>query len=82
MMLSNTIHYLLILILFTVNAFPLGQDGHPAIDVTLRQIDNTLIKATVTNNGKEDIKFLHLNFFPDKGPVKKVDIYQDGAILL
>jgi deuterolysin len=41
-------------------------------------VDNTRIKAVVTNTGHDDVTFVHLNFFRDSAPVKKVTIYQNG----
>ncbi|KAH2898168.1 hypothetical protein KXV75_001504 [Aspergillus fumigatus] len=40
----------------------------PTLDVTLTQVDNTRIKATVKNTGNEKVTFVHLNFFQDAAP--------------
>lgn len=53
----------------------------PGLDVTLSQVNDTRIKAVVKNTGNQDVTFVHLNFFRDSAPVKKVAIYQDGMIL-
>lgn len=74
----SRLHYYLLLIEFYAVAFPF-RPGEPSLDVTLSQASNTLIKAKITNNGKEDVTFVHLNFFRDTAPVKKVDIYQNGT---
>ncbi|KAI9038261.1 neutral protease II [Aspergillus affinis] len=48
----------------------------PSLSVKLSQIDNTRVKAVVTNSGKEDVDFVHLNFFRDSAPVKKVSVFR------
>lgn len=50
----------------------------PTLDVTLTQVDNTRIKATVKNTGNEKVTFVHLNFFQDAAPVKKVSLFRNG----
>ena len=49
-----------------------------SLDVTLSQVDNTRIKAVVKNTGDEDITFMHVGFFGDGAPVKKVSVYLNG----
>lgn len=56
----------------------LGQAS--GLDVTLSQVNDTRIKAIVKNIGDQDVTFVHLNFFRDSAPVKKVAVYQDGTI--
>nr|Q09016.1 RecName: Full=Neutral protease 2 homolog mep20; AltName: Full=Deuterolysin mep20; Flags: Precursor [Aspergillus fumigatus]AAB07644.1 MEP20 [Aspergillus fumigatus] len=51
----------------------------PTLDVTLTQVDNTRIKATVKNTGNEKVTFVHLNFFQDAAPVKKVSLFRNGT---
>ncbi|KAL3477651.1 Deuterolysin metalloprotease family-domain-containing protein [Aspergillus californicus] len=51
--------------------------GSSGLHVTLSQVDNTRIKAVVKNTGSEEVKFLHLNFFQDNSPVKKVSLFKD-----
>lgn len=51
-----------------------------ALDVQLSQVDNTHIKAVVTNTGNQELKFVHLNFFKDNAPVQKVKVHKDGEI--
>lgn len=53
----------------------------PALDITLSQVNNTRIKAVVRNTGSEKITFVHLNFFNDSSPVKKVSLYRNGISL-
>nr|C5G8P3.1 RecName: Full=Neutral protease 2 homolog BDCG_00922; AltName: Full=Deuterolysin BDCG_00922; Flags: Precursor [Blastomyces dermatitidis ER-3] len=54
-------------------------DDIPELDVKLTQVEGTLVKAVVTNNGDEDLNILNLNFFKDTAPVKKVSVYSQGA---
>ncbi|RHZ43083.1 putative penicillolysin/deuterolysin metalloprotease [Aspergillus thermomutatus] len=51
----------------------------PTLDVTLSQVDNTRIKAVVKNTGTEEVTFVHLNFFRDAAPVKKVSLYRNAT---
>ncbi|KAF4259015.1 hypothetical protein KXV70_002244 [Aspergillus fumigatus] len=51
----------------------------PALDITLSQVNNTRIKAVVKNSGTEKITFVHLNFFNDPSPVKKVSLYRNAT---
>ncbi|KAF4250405.1 hypothetical protein CNMCM8714_000029 [Aspergillus fumigatus] len=51
----------------------------PTLDVTLTQVDNTRIKATVKNTGNEKVTFVHLNFFQDAAPVKKVSLFRNAT---
>ncbi|KAL4926144.1 putative penicillolysin/deuterolysin metalloprotease [Aspergillus undulatus] len=48
------------------------------LQVTLSQVDNTKIKAVVQNTGSEEVKFVHLNFFQDASPVKKVSLFREN----
>ncbi|EPS32975.1 hypothetical protein PDE_07936 [Penicillium oxalicum 114-2] len=59
-------------------AVPVEAGKADALDVTLTQISDTRIKAVVKNTGKEDVTFVHLNFFRDSAPVKKVAVYKDN----
>lgn len=63
-----------------VSALPAGTDKTSALHVTLSQIGDTKIKAVVQNTGAEEITFLHLNFFKDHAPVKKVAVYRNGIM--
>ncbi|KAJ5247795.1 hypothetical protein N7468_002778 [Penicillium chermesinum] len=65
-----------------VSAIPLNLNGVPTLEVKLSQTDNTLIRARVRNTGKEDVTFVHLNFFRDPAPVQKVDIYRGSMVPL
>ncbi|KAJ5102433.1 hypothetical protein NUU61_004655 [Penicillium alfredii] len=58
-------------------ALPVEADKAPGLDVTLSQVSDTRIKAVVKNNGRKDVTFVHLNFFRDAAPVKKVAVYKD-----
>ncbi|OJJ56677.1 hypothetical protein ASPSYDRAFT_80480 [Aspergillus sydowii CBS 593.65] len=49
----------------------------PGLQVTLSQVDNTRIKAVVQNTGSEEVTFVHLNFFQDASPVKKVSLFRN-----
>ncbi|KAL3435980.1 Deuterolysin metalloprotease family-domain-containing protein [Aspergillus tetrazonus] len=48
------------------------------LQVTLSQVDNTRIKAVVQNTGSQEVTFMHLNFFKDFSPVKKVSLFRDN----
>ncbi|KAF5856130.1 hypothetical protein ETB97_007850 [Aspergillus alliaceus] len=50
----------------------------PVLEVTLSRVGNTRIKGVVKNAGREDISFVHLNFFGDSAPVKKVSIFREN----
>lgn len=60
----------------TAAAVPVNDAAAPSLSVKLSQIDNTKVKAVVTNDGKEDVDFVHLNFFKDSAPVKKVNVFR------
>jgi deuterolysin len=57
---------------------PVEAEQASGLDVTLSQVSDTRIKAVVKNTGNEDVTFVHLNFFRDSAPVKKVAVYKDG----
>lgn len=59
-------------------ALPVEAEQASGLDVTLSQVSDTRIKAVVKNTGNEDVTFVHLNFFRDSAPVKKVAVYKDG----
>lgn len=61
-----------------VRTSPVKLDRKSILDVTLSQVENTQIKAVVRNIGQEEVTFLHLNFFRDSAPVKKVAVYQNS----
>ena len=63
-----------------VYAMPVDAEKVSALDVTLSHVSDTRIKAVVKNTGAENVTFVHLNFFRDSAPVKKVAIYQDGKL--
>lgn len=59
---------------------PVEAEQASGLDVTLSQVSDTRIKAVVKNTGNEDVTFVHLNFFRDSAPVKKVAVYKDGIV--
>jgi deuterolysin len=59
-------------------ALPLEVEENSALDITLSHVSDTRIKAVVKNSGSEDVTFVHLNFFRDSAPVKKVDVFKNG----
>lgn len=63
-----------------VSTFPVETETKvPTLDVTLSQLSNTRIKAVVKNIGHDEVTFVHLDFFGDSAPVKKVSIHQNGV---
>ncbi|CBF73605.1 hypothetical protein AN7962.2 [Aspergillus nidulans FGSC A4] len=52
--------------------------SNAGLQVTLSQINNTRIKAVVQNTGSEEVTFMHMNFFKDASPVKKVSIFRNN----
>jgi deuterolysin len=69
---------------FVILAIALGSlalhANRPTLDVTLSQVHNTQIKAVVKNTGTAEVTFVHLNFFKDGAPVKKVSVYRNGKL--
>lgn len=61
-----------------VVAVPAGGVRSSRLGVTLSSVGDTRVKAVVRNVGQDEVTFVHLNFFGDKAPVKKVTVYQDG----
>jgi deuterolysin len=66
------------LLALAVNALPVDSDSTSALDITLSRVSDTRIKAVVKNSGNEDVTFVHLNFFRDSAPVKKVNVFKNG----
>lgn len=62
-------------------ALPVETEEASALDITLSHVSDTRIKAVVKNTGSEDVTFVHLNFFRDSAPVKKVEVLKDGTQL-
>jgi deuterolysin len=62
-------------------AAPLDVHSDSGLDVTLSKVGNTRIKAVVKNVGKEEATFVHLNFFRDAAPVKKVAVFRNSMPL-
>ncbi|KAL4936581.1 hypothetical protein BDV06DRAFT_227757 [Aspergillus oleicola] len=54
------------------------QRSTTGLQVTLSQVDNTKVKAVVQNTGSEEVTFVHLNFFKDASPVKKVSLFREN----
>ncbi|PWY88848.1 neutral protease 2-like protein mep20 [Aspergillus sclerotioniger CBS 115572] len=52
-----------------------------SLDVILSQVSNTHIKAEVKNTGNEDLTIVHLNFFGDTAPIKKVSVFHNETEL-
>lgn len=61
-----------------VHTLPVEADKTSALDITLSRVTDTRIKAVVKNSGSEDVTFVHLNFFRDTAPVKKVNVFKNG----
>ncbi|KAJ6024820.1 hypothetical protein N7540_005617 [Penicillium herquei] len=64
-----------------VCALPTEKDKVSGLDIALSQVENTRMKAVIKNTGQEEVTFVHLNFFGDKAPVKKVSVYQNNTEL-
>ncbi len=47
--------------------------------VKLEMAENNVVKATVTNTGKDNLKIFKPNSIFDKSPVEKVSISKDGT---
>ncbi|PLB46386.1 hypothetical protein P170DRAFT_427708 [Aspergillus steynii IBT 23096] len=62
-------------------AAPLEVRDNASLDVTLSQVGNTRIKAVVKNTGKEEVTFVHLNFFKDSAPIQKVALYRNATTI-
>ncbi|OQE44777.1 hypothetical protein PENCOP_c002G03072 [Penicillium coprophilum] len=67
------------LLALAVHALPVDTDETSGLDITLSRISDTRIKAVVKNSGSEDVTFVHLNFFRDSAPVKKVNVFKNDA---
>ncbi|KAJ5813218.1 Peptidase M35 deuterolysin [Penicillium robsamsonii] len=67
------------LLALAVNALPVDTDETSGLDITLSRVSDTRIKAVVKNSGSEDVTFVHLNFFRDSAPVKKVNVFKNDA---
>lgn len=74
----GNLYSVLLAIAQNVGAVPAGRVQSSGLDVTLSSVRDTRIKAVVRNVGQEEVTFVHLNFFGDKAPVKKVTVYQNG----
>ena len=61
-------------------AIPARNEREWALNITLSQVKDTRIKATVQNTSGDEVTFVHLNFLLDRAPVKKVTIYRKGDL--
>lgn len=61
-------------------ATPILSNALPKSDISveLTREGNTLIKAVVTNNAKEEISIFKPNSLFDPAPVKKLDVVKDS----
>ncbi|KAJ5535530.1 hypothetical protein N7527_001784 [Penicillium freii] len=62
-----------------VHTLPVETDETSTLDITLTHVTDTRIKAVVKNSGSENVTFVHLNFFRDTAPVKKVNVFKNDA---
>lgn len=54
--------------------------GAPSpLDVKLEKAGNSAVKATITNNGKENLKVFKVGTIFDKTPVEKVQVLSAGT---
>ncbi|KAM5478312.1 putative deuterolysin [Microsporum canis] len=60
----------------TIPSVPLN---HSMIDVKLSAAGNSMVKATITNNGDRALNLLRFNTIMDEHPTRKVMVYQNGA---
>lgn len=49
------------------------------LDVKLEMVSNSEVKATVTNNGKNNLKLFKSGTFLDSAPVEKVTVLSGGT---
>ncbi|ORY60064.1 Deuterolysin metalloprotease family-domain-containing protein [Pseudomassariella vexata] len=56
----------------------LGRRASP-LDVKLEMVGNTAVKATITNNGAEDLKVFKTGTFLDDSAVEKVEVFQSAS---
>lgn len=62
---------------YAVSHLPRADGG---LNVQLTAVDNTRIKATITNKANRVLNLLSYNNFLDDGPTQKVEIFQNGTI--
>lgn len=48
------------------------------LDVKLEMAGNSIVKATITNNGKQDLKVFKPNSILDNAPIEKATIVKDS----
>jgi deuterolysin len=52
------------------------------LSVELSAVDDTQVKAVLTNTGAESVSLLNFGTFMDSKPVQKVDVYKNGSFKL
>lgn len=52
------------------------------LTLTLEMVDNTKVKATLTNTGSTALKVLSMGSFLDTAPVEKAQVYTAGMSFL
>ncbi|KAK2868043.1 hypothetical protein FQN49_003209 [Arthroderma sp. PD_2] len=60
-------------------AYPSSHMNETLLDVQLSAVGNSMVKATITNNGHSAVNMLNLNTMMDQSPTQKVVVYKDGA---
>ena len=56
--------------------------GPTPLDVKLEMLDNSKVKAIVTNNGKNNLKVLKTGTFLDTVAVEKAQVFSNGMLSL
>lgn len=57
----------------------LGKRSDSPLEVKLEMVGNTVVKASITNNGDEGLKLFKTGSVLDDAAVEKVDIFQGGT---
>nr|AJD23138.1 metalloproteinase [Onygena corvina] len=60
-------------------AYPAASFNETLLDVKLTAIGNSMVKATVTNNGDSALNILKFNTIMDENPTRKVMVYKGGV---
>lgn len=60
-------------------AAPTEKRAPTPLDVKLELVGNSEVKATVTNNGKNDLKIMKTGTFLDTAAVEKVEVLSGGT---
>lgn len=61
-------------------AAPSSKRAPSPLDVKLEASGNSAVKATITNNGKNDLKVLKTGTFLDSAPVEKAQVFAGGKL--